>query len=225
MVGALTTQGSKRDDIGGTSSPNRFLTNDISTPNLVDLVDGAEAFGLLGNYNSATGKIEALDARSVFSSEFLANAAARGASAALLRVDRGPAGYSDDYVGYDMLLMVNLTGNDLYQPQLGVGNDLSPLMLGGATRDVAFGGAGDVVLDKLAPYQIYATLVPSSESRFQLGGAVTNNGPLEIEQATLANNQALYLQPDKGVVKVSQRLQPVGDTLGCVLGNPSLKLR
>ena len=212
---AVSLTGTRQESFTGTRSANAFLANVPLTPNIIDLYGGAEAFGLLGEYDAITGLQKPLDARSVFSDEVLKPLSASNATAALLRVGVGPVGYSDDYVGYDMILMVNLTNRDLVAPHLGVGNVMQPLLQGGWQNDATYGGAGDQLLTKLNAYQIYATLVPSSETRFQFGGTPNASGAnIQVEQGTLTNNQVMYLTPDASPNLVYQKLAPTGPTLG-----------
>ncbi len=219
-VTGLSTSGARTETFAGVRSANAFLRNSELTPNIVNLVGGAEAFGLLGDYDEATDAYEPLDAREVLSADVLENLAPDGAMAALVRVDLGPAGYSGDYVGYDMLLLVNLSGTALENPRLGVDGVLQPVLQGGWARDPLYGGAGDVALTSLGAYQIYATLVPSSRTEFAFGAsrADVNNGLIQVEKVKLSNGQASYLLPDvlANSVTLSQKFAPNSEVLGGV---------
>ena len=219
-VPGLTSSGARTETFAGIRSANPYLRNSELTPNIVNLVGGAEAFGLLGDYDAATDSYKPLDARQVLSADVLTNLAPSGAMAALVRVDLGPAGYSEDYVGYDMLLLVNLSGTSLDNPRLGVDGVLQPLLQGGWQRDPVYGGSGDTAIASLGAYQIYATLVPSSRTEFAFGGsrATTNSGVLQVEKVKLSNGQASYLVPDvlADSTTVSQKFEPNGEVYGGV---------
>ncbi len=120
------------------------MPNNALTPNIVNLVGGAESYGLLGNFNTTSGQYDPLLASQVFSTEFLSTLAPANSMAALLRVDLGPIGYAQDYTGYDMLLMVNLSNGALTNPRLGVDGVFKPLVSGGWENDPLYGGNGDV---------------------------------------------------------------------------------
>ena len=219
-VTGLSTTGARMETFAGIRSENPFLRNNELTPNIVNLVGGAESFGLLGDYDAATDSYQPLDARQVLSADVLDNLAPDGAMAALIRVDLGPSGYSEDYVGYDMLLLVNLSDTALQNPRLGVDGVLQPLMQGGWERDPQYNGAGDLALTSLGAYQIYATLVPSSRTEFAFGGSRTdvNTGIIQVEKVKLSNGQASYLVPDvvADSATLSQKFAPNSEVFGGV---------
>ena len=100
---------------------------------------------------------------------------------------------SDDYTGFDMLVLTNLTGTDLNGagPKLGSGSAgfLEPLLERGPANNPTFGGAGPMTLAALPANGVYATLVPSGRGDF-------HNASVEF----------------CGVVSVSEQLG-VGDTV------------
>jgi len=94
----------------GTRDANPFITGPLTrTPYVPDLAGGAEIFG----------ELEGIDAGA---DEFtmVRDGAPGDALAALLRLDVGPSGYADDFVEYDILLMINLTAGSLTDPVLGI---------------------------------------------------------------------------------------------------------
>ena len=93
----------------------------------------------------------------------MANASGQPLALAV-RVPRGPIGFDHEYAGFDMLLVANLNDQPLYNPQLGIGEELVPLQIGGFFNDPVFGlgGTGDQVLSELAAGAVYATLIPES---------------------------------------------------------------
>ena len=91
-----------------------------------------------------------------------------GAKGALILMDDGPAGLAQNWDGFDMLLLVNLTDGNLAGPRLGVGREgyLLDALVGGWARDPAFGGAGYDWLGELPAHGVYATLVPEGIGGF-----------------------------------------------------------
>ncbi len=124
-------------EMDGTRALNPFIQIDLETPYIPDLFGGAELFGLL----------EGVDAESNGVARFLGGAPT-DATLALLRLDTGPGGYSDDFVGFDMLLFINMMDTVLADPMLGIvpeGNGdsfLIDLLFGGYMTDPTFGGVG-----------------------------------------------------------------------------------
>jgi len=212
-----TPIGTREEMDSGSGALNPFLPGNVVTPNIVGLGGrtedneqfwpGAEAFGLLGTD---------VPADELFSGDVLDPLA----SAVLVRVDRGPAGFNQDYVGYDMVLLANLGYKeeanaeplDLVKPRLGVGSVLSPLWVGGWTTDPRFGGTGDEILDALKPYEVYATLVPEGDHTFQF--SATMGDDLLFAKGELANGEVLYLNTLGKQVPVEQVLPPGGPTYG-----------
>lgn len=162
----------------GPVEANPFIKGTPDTPFIPDLQDGAELFGLLAGIDAENplfgGLVDDQPPRSL---------------AAITRLDIGPGpGYDDDFLGYDMALMLNLTDAPLADPMFGVDpadtdtTFLSPLLLGGWTRDAEFGGSGDKILGALGGGSIFATLVPDGSTLFNgsvngfAGGGVLANG-------------------------------------------------
>jgi len=171
----IAVSGATTSVFDGTRAINPFIVGGaMATPYIPDLVGGAEVYGLLDG-------IDATDA--VFNS--LHADASAGALAALWRLDTGPGIWGDDFIGFDILLMVNLTDQALGNPMLGydpLGLDsgfMSDLLLGGYQNDALFGGSGPGLLGSLNAFSVYATLVPDSGSLFNasvLGAEALSTG-------------------------------------------------
>jgi hypothetical protein len=153
-----TATGASIGNFVGTREANPFILGNPMTPDVPDLLGGAEAYGLTGlNANDLTGLLGAIPFNAV---------------AALLRLDIGPAGFADDFTGFDMLLILNLLGSPLANPMLGIDpagqNSLFTvgLLQGGFMHDPLFGGGGPVGLGSLGALDVYATLIPDSGTRF-----------------------------------------------------------
>lgn len=171
-------------DLGaGARGLNPFVKGEIETPFIPDLVGGAELFGLLDDVSADDAVFGDLHA-----------SAPGDAISALLRLDVGTTdAYDDDFVGFDILLFLNLSDGDLFDPLLGVdpaeadGDFMTALLQGGFLQDVAFGGDGDDILGLLALGEIYATLVPEDGTLFNFGA----NG--RTASGILGNGEALFL--------------------------------
>lgn len=143
----------------GTRKLNPFISGSATeTPYLPGLTGGAEAFGMAA-LSSTDPAIAAL----------LTNAPA-GAVGALILMDQGPAGLGQNWDGFDLLLLVNLTDKALIGSRLGVGEQgyLADALVGGYARDPHFGGGGPVVLSDLPANGVYATLVPEGIRHFNV---------------------------------------------------------
>jgi len=103
--------------------------------------------------------------------------------AALYRLDTGPTGYDHDFVGFDMLLLLNLQGDALLDPVLGY-DPLDPDGLF-ATGLISDGS----LLSSLDAYGIYATLIPEDAELFNLGAT----GSPFASGLSLANDQFQFL--------------------------------
>jgi hypothetical protein len=179
--GGTVANSSQATGFSGPRADNPFVkgTGD-STPFIPNLVGGAELYGLLEGLTVDSPEFDAIRA-----------GAPLGAVAALWKADIGPAPYNVDFVGFDMLLLLNLSDNALVNPMLGVdpGNDqtfLNALLGGGYTRDPLFGGSGDQVFSSLAAKGIYATLVAEGNTAYNFGA----NG---LTQSVLGANDLGYL--------------------------------
>ena len=128
----------------------------------------------------------------------------------------GPAPYNVEFIGYDLLFFVNLSGQTLTSPQLGVGADdyFSPLYQGGQNTNPLFGGSGRQPLAQLAADEVYATTIPVKPGPFNF--AVTLNGSLSVlNDAPLSrfvkvgSQRVLYLAPDKPATNVTSEVSVV----------------
>ncbi|MGE0482697.1 MAG: hypothetical protein AB7Q81_01010 [Gammaproteobacteria bacterium] len=152
----------------GDANPYLLGATATHTGYIPGLAGGAELFGLLDGMDALAADFDALRA-----------AAPAGAVAALYRMGTGPAGYADDFLGFDLLVLVNLLDSALTDPYLGVDpagldhHSTLPLMLGGYLRDAP------EVLGALGPHALWATLIPEQGTTFNfrvtegvfLGGA------------------------------------------------------
>jgi hypothetical protein len=157
-------------------------------------LEGPAVSGILRGYNAGS-----------FPS-VLAGAPAN-ARIALVRLDRGPARYADDFAGFDMLLYINLTCEPLRSPMLGVGSDgsLEALQLDGTAFNRLLGGFGALTRFTLEPYWIYATLVPEEAQWFNIGYQ-PEGSTVSQSQQTLNAGQAMYLS--HGVVDCPGPIPP-----------------
>lgn len=164
-IGGLSVAGElvEMSDTGGrnlgTRSLNPYLVGWITeTPYIPGLVDGADAFGLTDLSATDPGLAWVLEEAPI------------GGKAALVRMDTGAGTLAQDWDGFDMLLLVNLTDKPLEAPEMGVGREgyLIPLMQGGFERSALFGGAGYEVVDALPAYGVYAMLVPEGSTSFNM---------------------------------------------------------
>jgi hypothetical protein len=176
--------GTQLTSASGTRGDNPFVKGVDSTPFIADLAGGAEMFGVLDG-------VSALDAD--FSTVF--GSKPGNALGALLRLDVGPAGFADDYLGFDMLLFLNLTVGALIDPMLGIdplGLDsgfVHALLMGGWSTDPLFGGSGPQALDALDPFGVFATLISDTDAIFNASAF----GARDISGANLANGEFVYL--------------------------------
>ena len=151
-TGAPTSVVATAHDVGGSKDANPFVEGGTTqTPFIAGLPGGAEIYGLTG--------IAPADVDNVMAG------APADAVAALTLLDVGPSPLADDYVGFDMLVLTNLTGAPLNSggPHLGAGSAgfLHPLLERGPANNPVFGGAGASLMPELPAGGVYATLVPA----------------------------------------------------------------
>ena len=118
-----------------------------------------------------------------------------GAVGALLRLDVGPAGFSDDFDGFDILLFLNLLGEALDDPMLGIGGTSIDLLTRGFANNADFGGAGPVTLTSLGALAVWATL-PQRPPRVQRDWL--RDHLIEFEDALFGRN---FADPEQGYAK------------------------
>ncbi len=154
--------GARSESFDGPRGSNPFVTGGVVTPYVPDLVGGAEIFGVIDGHTALDPFFDPVWSGAGPNDIF-----------ALARLDRGPVGFAASWLGFDMLLVLNMTSGALADPMLGVdpsGRDaafLASLLTGGVNADPIAGGNGPVNLGALGPYTIYATLIPE-------GGAIFN---------------------------------------------------
>lgn len=156
----------------GPMGSNPFILGGVTeTPYMPDLAGGAELFGRLDGLDATAGEFAGLY-----------SAAPADAVAALMRLDMGPTSYAFDFTGFDMLLMLNLSDQTLYDPMLGVDPlESDPifrvdLLQGGYAANPLFGGTGPSSLDSLDAFDVYATLIPETGTLFN--GSVRGVTPI-----------------------------------------------
>jgi len=150
FVGSVTA--ATQETFAGMTVINPFITVQslAQTALIPDLLGGAEGFGLLhAEARDLTGLLAQAPANAV---------------AALVLTDTSPTGDGVIYGGSQLLLFVNLTGDNLYDPCLGIGGAgmFTPLRQGGVNNCRFLpGDPGPIVLDQLRRQAIYATVVPN----------------------------------------------------------------
>ncbi|MCS7468642.1 beta-propeller fold lactonase family protein [Stieleria sp. ICT_E10.1] len=202
------------------SRSNPFVQGSPLTPRIPDVLGGAEAFGLLTEFTA--------DDFEVFR-----ELAGTDAIVGILRMDQldtdHDATTNEDFVGYDVLVVANLTHQYVADPRLivngGAGATTLPLALGGRQIDPAFGGAagtgpgGTHVLHALPAHSVWITLVPEGDVDLTASVAGASN---VIDNQTLAAGQMATLSGDvPSVNDVTDQfdavaLSPDGDTLYAV---------
>ena len=158
----------------------------VETPYIPGLPGGAEVFGLTTLSSTDNDLLP-----------FLADCPP-DAVAALVLMDEGPASLAQNWDGFDMLLMLNLTDNALSHPKLGVGSEgyLADLMTGGFAVSTLFGGPGPKVLGELPAHGVYATLVPENANHFNM----IADGCRFAYGDSLRHGEALYMVPEPATV-------------------------
>ena len=166
----------------GTRAPNPLIAGDPSVPTIAGLVGGAEAFGQTG-----------LNANDIYlGADTLIDLTPQEAFAGLARVDLGPGALGDDYLGYDMLLFFEAKGTQVSNPMLGIGEEdyLVPLLSGGWSHDLLFGGSGDTPVTTMNGFDVYATLIPSDAEWFNF--SVDSGGVILSAKQQVLNDGELF---------------------------------
>ncbi len=222
--GSIT--GALQSSFDGPRKDNPYITvgngNDVTTANIAGLAGGADIFGLLKENLGSAVLIDDLSA--VLGSAAASSIAGAGlpsdALLALHRMDLAAAG--DNYAGFDMLVLVNLTDRVLATPSLGIAptGAISVVTLG-----LQIDGVGTLQgLSALNPHAIWATLIPESQfdtMRVTLPGPDTGAGFVTLSaQQTLIDGATLYLRAQRPVVSSAHlaglqaiALSPDGETL------------
>lgn len=133
-------------------APNPFAQTD--TPRLPLLRDGAETFGLLDR-----------PARDLLGVVTGAGAGAIPSEGVLLALVNNPGTLLSewsDVPGFDVLLVMNLSGQPLTNVNIGTNDRIEPIRRGGFMTDPRFGGHGPFIDPNLGPDDVFVTLVPES---------------------------------------------------------------
>ena len=175
------------------SGANPFVSGTPMTPQIADLAGGAEVFGLIDGVTD--NDIALID-----------RVANPDALVAVIRLDQfdvdSNAATNDDYVGFDILLFVNLTDLTLTNPSLGVEYGanvglLQPLLTGGLAVDPMFGGTpglgpdGSQFLTKLNAGAVWATLIPDESITI----SASIDGPTTpLSAMSLSDGEVAYIK-------------------------------
>jgi hypothetical protein len=210
-------QGATILETTGPSRANPFVSGTPQVPFIPELPGGAEAFGLTGlsavaeiglGGSGQNGPSYLIDFPSI-----IANAP-QGAAAALLEEQLGSTPFGNNFPGYEFILYINLTNQNLAAPQLGVGQAgfFHDLVQEGYQNDPLFGGDGPVTLSQLGPYQIYTTLVPNGSIDYNV--AFSRNGT-DYSGSTNGLTEGVPFYVDSSVSPtniLSGQLNPASDT-------------
>ncbi len=204
----------------GLRALNPFMASG-ETPFLSDLADGgASPYGLVAPYGLIdAGLFNEPVATALFGAPDehapLFAYAPDNARAALVRVDVGPAGFGfgGDFLGYDLVLLVNLTDQAVSRPQLQAGRlaDLTPLKT--YVPASLSQPASQQDMDELPGLAVYATLVPE-DTRFLAIAESADGIDLYASTDELADGQVLYMAPPALLATVDQSLAPSGTEKG-----------
>ena len=105
----------------------------------------------------------------------------------------GPA-----FTGYDALLFINLSGNQLDTPQFGTDGALQQLLNRGWANNPAFGGAGAQAGSALASGAVYGTLIPAGSGTVPSVTVTSDTSQLTFSASgtSISDGQALYVVPE-----------------------------
>jgi hypothetical protein len=156
---------------------NPFIQGSVTTSNLVQMIGGADVYGLVNiNFSQMPEFIE------------LQENAPLGATAALVRQSAGFLG--DQYSGHEMLMLVNLTTSPIENPALGIGlpgsGYGSVLLERGFARNPAFGGSGPITLTALPAESVFATLVPVSLTGYEVNAFAGSGLTVSLDELEVA---------------------------------------
>src|SRR5262249_5533671 len=124
-------------DAAGPAAANPFVNSggqQLVMPYIPGLQGGADVYGLTTLRNGNFSSIVA--------------ASPAGAGLAIARMHLGPFEYGNDFAGYDMLFLINVTGHDINSPVLGVDQLPVGLLVRGTANNPTFtpGAAGPQTL-------------------------------------------------------------------------------
>ncbi len=196
----------------GATAANPFVKNPTTgnltvTPMIAGLQGGAETYGLVS---------------STFASNLLgdttySNALNTATSNAVVMVLREavPTSFGDQYVGFDYVFYVNMTGETLGTPQLGVTegsansstfNPIPALEYQGVLNNPTFLGSGPKTISVLPAHGIWATMVPHTDPA---GGQFlysSLSGPVDLlKKFTGVVGQGQQLEAGKAFFITAQR--------------------
>ncbi|MEZ6120476.1 MAG: PPC domain-containing protein [Pirellulaceae bacterium] len=172
------------------ANENPFLPNNARSPNIASLQGGCQAFGLLSNSIATV-----LNDVAIFGS------APDNAALAAIRLEDawGPGGLgcaleSQEYVGYDMVLIANLSDVDWNGIRLGVGENPPTQLVTGVWQRNADGELSEDthVLASLAGGAVYATLIPESVTTLTVQASIVDGSEKETT-FKLADDDIVYL--------------------------------
>ena len=220
MIGGFPNTTTNTNITGGLGQQgtNPWLANSNGTPMIAGLVGGADVAGLLEK--SLTQLPESIRTS-------ILEGQTSNTLAAIVRVDAtreilsqlvdGIAVNSDDYIGYDLLLFVNISNIPLDQPKLGInlGSGVSTLLqnlaTGGVTRHVGFGGNGSFkTLSALNPGSVWATLIPDGTVKVNanLGGSIETFSDKTIADTS---SKVEYLKAVQAALDIPNKLQGLSE--------------
>ncbi|HXW09689.1 MAG TPA: tandem-95 repeat protein [Steroidobacteraceae bacterium] len=173
----------------------------ILTPRIAGLAGGAEAFGLL-----------TLDAATLLGDDVF-DEAPDGAGLAVIRVDTGIAGLVDNYLGYDLVLVANISGAAFDTPTLRIGSvgERAAFRTGGTAADPVFGDGSDDPMTSFAAGAIYALLIPEAAQQFSILATREVDGvdvDFSASVEELNNGEVLYVREPGLTVMLNQRIAP-----------------
>jgi len=189
--------------------------NGTSTPSLPGLVGGADGFGL-ANF-SATDAL---------STAAIAQANAAKAAYAVFRLPNGFYNLSYDFVGYDLIAVMNVSGKTISQPTFGLaigGSDAGQVSLkvGGYLQAVPVDL--QTLQGGLLAGQVWVTAVPSSAAQVSfnasgvIDGAAFNATGVSLlldATSTSSHNSVGRFVASNFLGSVDQTLVPLGTTFG-----------
>lgn len=135
-----------------------------SAPTIPDLVDGAEVYGL--------APLTASDFQGVV------DAAPNGADLAMVRLDLGPAPFDQDFIGRDLIAVINFGDRTIDDVAIAIDSRGDTLLTRGTTARAA--DMPGAPLDGLAPGAVWITTSGEGTHSFELAaGDLSVAGPLD----------------------------------------------
>jgi hypothetical protein len=176
---------------GGDVNPFIEPGTGTQTYHIVDLVGGADVYGLKANVTTQDSYFDSVR-----------DNAPAGAIAAMIRRQVGTT-QGESYLGQDLLMLVNLIENPLANPMLGLGDAgesfMTPLLQRGFARNPAFGGAGPETLLDLPAGSVFTTLAPSElidDGQINVSVSGVTFGVIQLDTSTTIYVLAPTLEGD-----------------------------